>query len=162
MPVATARASLLPLASLGLLACSSGTTLMGSMQEFTPLAFTKVEFHLQGAALSLSYDDFVDGGANIPFTLTVDTTGVPLDAGHSFELDGGTDAGTPIAIASRSVVMDTRPFSAISFGHLTLDGPVAVGSSVSGDFFVVFQYQNDGSLGSGHTVYGNFSAKVAP
>jgi hypothetical protein len=152
-----------PLAGL-LGACSPANSLQGSMEDLTSLTFTTVEVKLQQTpqqALVVEYTDFVDAGSgNIPFELTVDITGVHLDAGFSILLDGGTAAGNPIGVASRSVLDDQRTFSPIDRGYITLDTPVTLGAAASGSFFTVFLYETDGSLGTGHTVYGNFQAKV--
>jgi hypothetical protein len=132
----------------------------------------------------VSYLQASDGGAlSMPFELTVD----PPDAGFQanstilvsgLAQDGGIDAGATdagagdggvtaadggevvFAVANRSVPTDPRPFSPIDRGHVDLSQQPVVGQSLSGDFFVVFTYQTDGSLGSGRTVYGNFSAVV--
>jgi hypothetical protein len=58
------------------------------------------------------------------------------------------------------VIGDNRTFSAIDRGTLTLATPVVVGQPANGSFFVVFSYQNDDTLGSGRTVYGDFEATV--
>lgn len=148
-----------PLLALGG-ACAPANSLNGSMQSVTPLAFTMVEVKLQGSQLVIEYADFVDGGGNIPFELTVNTEGLMLDGGFSVLLDGGLDGGAPIALASRDVQSDGRTFSSIDRGFLNVSGPVAEGQRASGNFFLVFTYQVDGSLGSGHTVYGDFQAAV--
>lgn len=160
MPM-SARALLPPLMALGG-ACSPANSLNGSMQELSPLTFTKVEVKAQPGSLVIEYADFVDGGGNIPFELTVDTSGVRLDGGFTILLDGGTDGGESVGLASRNVLSDTRTFSAIDRGYVTLDSPVAQGKIATGSLFAVFTYQNDGSLGSGHTVYGTFQAPVTP
>jgi len=142
------------------LACAPANSLQGSMEDQTSLAFTGVAVKLQGASLVIQYQDFIDGGGNIPFELTYNTGGIPLDAGRTLLLDAGTPSGRPRAVASRTVVGDNRTFSPIDRGYLTLGGPVVVDEKASGSFFAVFTYQTDGSLGSGRTVYGNFDAKV--
>jgi hypothetical protein len=147
---------------IALSACGPGNSLNGSMEDLTPLNFTGVAVKLQGSSLEIEYENFIDGGGNIPFELTYNTGGIPLDGGMTLLLDAGTRAGLPRADASRTVVGDTRAFSAIDRGTLTLSTPVAVDQTARGSFFVVFSYQNDGSLGSGRTVYGNFDAKVTP
>ena len=149
-----------PLVATVLSACGAGNSLNGSMATLTPLAYTGVAVKLQGSSLVIEYENFVDGGGNIPFELTYNTAGTPLDAGHTFLLDAGTAAGLPKAVASRTVVGDNRAFSPIDRGFLTLNGPVVLDQAASGSFFTVFTYQSDGSLGSGRTVYGNFDATV--
>ncbi len=146
---------------LGLEACGSNS-LDGSMKQLTPLDFTQVFVKVSGSTLVVEYADFVDGGGNIPFELTVDTTGIPYDAGFDVLLDGGNKhvPPQPLGVASRSIVDDLRQFSTIQRGYLNVDGPVVVGKPASGDFFVVFDYLTDGSLGQGYTVYGSFSATV--
>ena len=133
------------------------------MSDLTPLTFTTVEVKLQANSLVVEYADFADGGTgggNIPFELTVNVSGIKLDGGFSVLLDGGTAGGEPIGVASRSVLDDDRTFSAIDRGYLTLNTPVVEGETASGSLFMVFIYQNDESLGSGHTIYGNFQATV--
>ena len=146
---------------IALSACAPGTSLNGSMEDLTSLSYTGVAVKLQGSQLVIEYQDFIDGGGNIPFELTYNTGGIQLaDAGRTFLLDAGTAAGLPRATASRVVVGDQRMFSPIDRGYLTLLTPVVVGEPAHGDFFAVFTYQTDGSLGAGRTVYGNFEATV--
>ena len=45
-------------------------------------------------------------------------------------------------------------------GTLTIDQAVSVGKPGAGHFFLVFDYQNDSSLGQGQTVEGSFQAVV--
>jgi len=141
-------------------ACTPANSLNGSMEDLTALSFTNVAVKLQGSSVVIEYENFVDGGGNIPFELTYNTQGAALDGGTSFLLDAGTRSGRPAAVASRTVVGDTRTFSPIDRGYLNIDTPVVEGETASGNFFAVFSYQNDGSLGSGRTVYGNFQATV--
>jgi hypothetical protein len=145
---------------IALSACGSGNSLNGSMEDLTSLSYTGVAVKLQGGSLVIQYQDFVDGGGNVPFELTYNTAGIPLDAGRTLLLDAGTPAGLPRAVASRTVIGDNRTFSAIDRGTLTLATPVTVDQVARGSFFVVFGYQDDDTLGSGRTVYGNFDAKV--
>jgi hypothetical protein len=146
-----------------LCACAPANSLNGSMKDLTSLGYTGVAVKLQGSSLVIEYQSFIDGGGNIPFELTYNTNGIPLDAGMTLLLDAGTPSGSPRALASRTVVGDNRTFSPIQLGTLTLDGPVAVDAKASGSFFAAFTYQTDGSLGSGRTVYGDFDvAKVTP
>jgi hypothetical protein len=130
------------------------------MEDLTSLSYRGVAVKLQGGLLVIQYQDFLDGGGNVPFELTYNTAGISLDAGRTLLLDAGTSAGLPRAIASRTVIGDNRTFSAIDRGTLTLSTPVAVDQVASGSFFVVFGYQDDDTLGSGRTVYGNFEATV--
>jgi hypothetical protein len=145
---------------IALSACGPGNSLDGSMEDLTSLSFTGVAVKLQASSLVIQYQSFIDGGGNIPFELTYNTSGIPLDGGQTLLLDAGTASGLPRAVASRNVVGDIRAFSPIDRGTLTLSTPVVVNQAVLGSFFVVFSYQTDGSLGSGRTVYGNFDATV--
>jgi hypothetical protein len=147
---------------VALSACAPGNSLNGSMQDLTPLNFSGVAVKLQNSSLVIQYQDFIDGGGNIPFELTYNTAGIPLDAGMTLLLDAGTPSGMPRAVASRVVVGDIRAFSPIDRGYLTLSTPVVLNQNASGNFFAIFTYQTDGSLGSGRTVYGDFDAKVIP
>jgi hypothetical protein len=168
---------------LCVLGCSANS-LDGSMSELTPLSFNQVTVKLAQKQLVISYFASSDGGgSSLPFQLAVDqpdggftansrleVSGLPPDGGigDAGVADGG-DGGAPpndggvlvFAVATRSVPQDTRPFSAIDRGHIDLNQLPVVGQTASGDFFVVFAYQKDGSLGSGRTVFGNFSAKVS-
>jgi hypothetical protein len=145
---------------IALSACAPGNSLNGSMEDLTSLSYSGVAVKLQNNSLVIQYQSFVDGGGNIPFELTYNTAGIPLDGGQILLLDAGTTAGLPRAIASRTVIGDNRTFSAIDRGTLTLATPVVVGQPANGSFFVVFSYQNDDTLGSGRTVYGDFEATV--
>jgi hypothetical protein len=166
------------------LGCSPANSLQGSMGELVSLGFNQVTVKLAQNQLVVSYLQTSDGGAlTMPFQLTVDppdggfqanstllVSGVTQDGGlDAGATDAGlTDGGTTVddggevvyAVASRSVPNDARLYSPIDRGHVDLNQLPVVGQSVSGDFFVVFTYQTDGSLGSGRTVYGNFSATV--
>jgi hypothetical protein len=166
------------------LACSPSNSLQGSMGELVSLDFNQVTVKLAQNQLVVSYLETSDGGAlSMPFQLAVDAPDGGFQANSTFLVsglaqDGGSDAGTGdgglgdggdaaddggvvlFAVANRSVATDTRAYSPIDRGHVDLNQSPVVGQSVSGDFFVVFTYQTDGSLGSGRTVYGNFSATV--
>jgi hypothetical protein len=153
------------------------------MSELTPLSFNLVTVKLSQKQLVITYFQSSDGGENdLPFELTVDppdggfsansrleVSGLPQDAGVDAGVgDGGDGGATPedggilvYAVASRFVALDPRQFSAIDRGHVDLNQQPVVGKPMSGDFFVVFAYQNDGTLGSGRTVFGNFSATVS-
>jgi hypothetical protein len=153
------------------------------MSELTSLSFNVVTVKLSQNQLVISYFQSSDGGENdLPFELTVDppdggftanstleVSGLPQDGGTDAGVVDGGDAGAPpedggilvYGIASRFVTQDTRQFSAIDRGHIDLNQQPVVGKPMSGDFFVVFAYQNDGTLGSGRTVFGNFSATVS-
>jgi hypothetical protein len=159
------------------------------MGELVSLEFNQVTVKLAQGQLVVSYLQSTDGGAlSLPFELTVNPPDGGFQANSTLLVsglaqDGGidagaTDAGTTdagsgdggattdaggevvLAVANRSVPMDSRPFSPIDRGHVDLVQKPVVGQSLSGDFFVVFTYQTDGSLGSGRTVYGNFSGTV--
>jgi len=167
------------------LGCSPSNTLEGSMIELTgPLTFNQVTVKLAQNQLVVSYLELDDGGGqSMPFQLTVDSpdggfqanshilvSGLTPDAGPDAgttdggDADGGedvSDAGEVVfAQASRSVPNDTHAFSPIDRGHVNLTQQPVVGQPASGDFFVVFTYQTDGTLGAGRTVFGNFSATV--
>jgi hypothetical protein len=161
--VANALAPSLSLAGLLVGACSPSNSLTGSMANLTPLDFTQVFVKVStNNTLVIEYADFVDGGGNIPFELTVRTAGIPYDAGFDVLLDGGTKSTPPqpFGVASRSIVDDQRQFSAIQFGFINVDGPLVIGQQATGNFVAVFAYQNDGTLGSGNIVNGNFAATV--
>ena len=119
---------------IALSACASGSSLNGSMEDLTSLSYTGAAVKLQGNSLVIQYQDFVDGGGNIPFELTYNTAGIPLDAGRTLLLDAGTPAGLPRAIASRTVIADNRTFSAIDRGTLTLSTAVVEDSGRPGSF----------------------------
>jgi hypothetical protein len=112
----------------------------------------------------VTYRDADDaGGYSIPFELTVNLTGLPpLTAGaEPVELGAlDPDAGTPVAVASRSVPENLSPFPAIDHGHLWIDQDIQVGKQGSGHFFLVFGFQMDDSIGQGRTVEGRFQAVV--
>ena len=170
---------------VGCLACSPANSLQGSMDELVKsLDFNQVTIKLAQNQLVVSYLDTSDGGAlTMPFQLTVDSPDSGFQANSTVLVsglaqDGGIDAGATdaglgdggatvadggevvFAQASRSVADDPRMFSPIDRGHIDLNQLPVVGQQLSGDFFVVFTYQTDGTLGSGRTVYGNFSATV--
>jgi hypothetical protein len=153
------------------------------MSELVSLQFNQVTVKLAQNQLVVSYLQSSDGGAlSMPFQLAVDApdagfqanstllvSGLPQDGGTDAGVDdGGADGGASaadagevvFATANRSVATDPRPFSPIDRGHVDLNQLPKVGQTLSGDFFVVFTYQTDGSLGSGRTVYGNFSGTV--
>jgi hypothetical protein len=168
-------------------ACSPANSLQGSMSELVSLGFNQVTVKLAQNQLVVSYLETSDGGSlSMPFQLAVDAPDGGFSANSTLLVsglaqDGGSDAGAidagatdggdggpPVedggvlvyAVANRSVSTDPRPFSPIDRGHIDINEKPVVGKPVSGDFFVVFTYQTDGSLGSGRTVYGNFSATV--
>ncbi len=171
------------LAILCLLGCSPANSLDGSMNELTSLSFNLVTIKLAQNQLVISYFQTSDGGATmLPFELAVDAPDGGFTANSRLEVTGlfpdggvvdagvtdGGDAGAPpddggitvYAVATRSVPMDPREFSAIDLGHIDLNQLPTSGQTASGDFFVDFAYQMDGTLGSGRTVFGNFSATV--
>jgi hypothetical protein len=178
------RANVTPLFVVLSLACSPANSLQGSMSSLVSLNFNQVTVKLAQNQLVVSYLENNDGGSlSMPFQLAVDAPDGGFQANSTLLVsglaqDGGPDAGTtdggledggePVddggvlvyAAANRSVPTDPRAFSPIDRGHIDLNQQPVVGQSVSGDFFVVFTYQTDGSLGSGRTVYGNFSATV--
>ena len=166
------------------IACSPANSLQGSMSSLVSLDFNQVTVKLAQDQLVISYLETSDGGGlSMPFQLAVDApdggftanstllvSGLAQDGGPDAGItDGGLgDGGVPpddggvlvYAVANRSVPTDPRAFSPIDRGHIDINQLPVVGQSVSGDFFVVFTYQTDGTLGSGRTVYGNFSATV--
>ena len=175
--------ALLPFVVL-FVACSPANSLQGSMGELVSLGFNQVTVKLAQNQLVVSYLQSSDGGGlTMPFQLAVNApdggfqanstllvSGLPQDGGvDGGETDAGLDGGgttsadggeVVYAVANRSVPADPRMFSPIDRGHIDIVQLPVVGQPVSGDFFVVFTYQTDGSLGSGRTVYGNFSATV--
>ncbi|MHB1846564.1 MAG: hypothetical protein ACYCWW_17210 [Deltaproteobacteria bacterium] len=153
------------LAGLALAGCSTGNQLSGSLDELTPLTFTDVVVTLEQGELVVAYHDTPDGGlasGDVPFELSVEAGGGPLDAGEVLDLGALDSSGQPLAQATRSVPGDPRSLPAIQRGTLTLDSPIALGKSGGGHFFLVFEYEQDASLGQGRTVQGSFQAAVEP
>ncbi len=151
-------------AGLALAGCSGGNELAGSLGELTPLAFTGTVVSDDQSQLVVAYHDAPDGGiasGNVPFELAVEVGKGPLDAGTTFDLAALDPSGEPVALASRSVAGDPRAFPQIQKGTLTLDSSIAVGAKGSGHFFLVFDYQQDGTLGQGRTVQGSFEGVVS-
>ena len=152
------------LAGLALAGCSGGNQLAGSLGDLTPLSFTSVAVTYDQSELVVAYHDAPDGGlasGNVPFELALDVGPGPLDAGTTYQLGALDSSGEPLAQATRSVAGDPRSFPQIQKGTLTLDSPVALGAKASGHFFVVFDYQNDATLGQGRTVQGSFEGVVS-
>jgi hypothetical protein len=150
--------------------CTPANQLQGSLGELTSLAFTDV-LVTQSAGTGTSPPSFVvsyrdaddAGGYATPFKLAVDLTGLPPLTKDQAPIDLGSlepDAGTPVAVASRSVPGDMRLFPAISHGSLWIDQDIQVGQQGSGHFFLVFGFQMDDSIAQGRTVEGRFQAVV--
>jgi hypothetical protein len=149
-------------AALTLAGCSSSNQLDGSLTQLTSLSFTTVQVALQVSPplLVLTYKEPKGAGFDVPFTLSVEVTKPPIAQGTVFQLSGSDSSGNAVAVASRSVTGDTRVFPAIKMGTLTIDQAISVGKQGAGHFFLVFDYQNDSSLGQGQTVEGSFQAVV--
>jgi hypothetical protein len=150
--------------------CSPANQLQGSVGELTSLAFSEVVV-TESAGTKTSPPQFVvsyrsandAGGYSIPFQLSVNLTGLPPLTKGSDPIDLGAlepDAGTPVAVASRSVPNDPRTFPAIDRGHLWIDQDIQAGQQGSGHFFVVFGFQMDDSIAQGYTVEGRFQSVV--
>jgi hypothetical protein len=154
----TRLAGLLPLA---LASACSPNSLQGSLSTLDSLAFTSAAIALGQGDIVVTYEDaHAGGGYDVPFELTVEIGSQPVAKGTVLQLGAQDAAGNPIAVATRSVSGDTRAFPAIKSGTLTLNDSPTVGLTLSGSFFVVFDYQNDSSLGQGQTVEGSFQALV--
>ncbi|HUB09157.1 MAG TPA: hypothetical protein VMB50_19280 [Myxococcales bacterium] len=143
--------------AVGLAACAPDS-LQGSLSSLDSLAFTSVAADTGGADLVIIYKEAVGSGFDVPFQLTVEIGTNPVPKGTVIQLGALDPSGAPIAVASRSVTGDTRGFPAIKSGTLTLNDSPTVGDSLSGSFFLVFDYQNDSTLGQGRTVEGSFQA----
>jgi len=149
--------------------CTPANELKGSVEELTSLAFSEVVV-TQSAGSKTAPPEFVvsyrnandAGGYSIPFELAVNTTNLPpLTKDSSVDLGAlDPDAGTPVAVASRSLPGETRPFPAIDRGTLWIDEDIVMGQQGSGHFFVVFGFQMDDSIAQGRTVEGRFQAVV--
>ncbi|MHB8417148.1 MAG: hypothetical protein ACYDCL_03670 [Myxococcales bacterium] len=159
MPVTRAAGCLSALALAS--ACAPGNSLVGSLSSLDSLAFTSVAITLGQGDVVLIYKEKQGSGFDVPFQLTVEVGSKPVPKGTVIQLGALDGSGQPVAVATRSVEGDTRVFPAIKSGTLTLEQTPAVGQSLSGSFFVVFDYQNDSSLGQGRTVEGSFQAVVA-
>lgn len=149
------------LAAWALSSCAPGNQLAGSLSELASLEFNVVEVQLGTGQLVVLYRSESDAGDDVPFQLAVNIGATPLAKGATFELGGNDPEGQPVAFASRAVAGDPRAFPAILKGQLQLDSAVAVGQPAAGHFFLVFDYQGDGSLGQGRTVQGAFQATVS-
>jgi hypothetical protein len=149
------------LALWALASCAPSNQLAGSLSELASLEFDVVEVHLGSGQLVVLYRSQSDAGDDVPFQLAVNVGAMPLAKGATIELGGSDPEGQPVALASRAVAGDSRGFPAILEGQLKLDSAVAVGQPTTGHFFLVFDYQSDGSLGQGRTVQGSFQATVS-
>ncbi len=147
------------LVALALAACAPDS-LQGSLSSLDALDFTSVTATLGQNDLVVEYREARGTGYDVPFQLTVEVGSKPVPKGTVIQLGALDSGGQPIAVATRSVTGDTRVFPAIKSGTVTLNDTPAVGQSLSGSFFLVFDYQNDSSLGQGRTVEGSFQAMV--
>jgi hypothetical protein len=172
MPVRAIRAVVTALAvgsaSMSMEGCSPANQLQGSLSQLTSLSFSSVDLTLQVSppVLVVLYKDPQGAGYDVPFQLTVEVGTAPLTGsqtlaqGTVYQL-GGTDAnGNALAVATRSITGDSRVFPSIKMGTLTIDQAITIGRAGAGHFFLVFDYENDSSLGQGQTVEGSFQAVV--
>ena len=150
------------LSGLALASACSPNSLQGSLSTLDSLAFTSVVIEMGQGDLVVTYEDANPGGGGyqVPFELTVEIGSQPVPKGTVVQLGAQDAAGNLIGVATRSVSGDTRPFPAIKSCTITLNDTPTVGESLSGNFFLVFDYQNDSSLGQGQTVEGSFQATV--
>ncbi len=149
-------------ATVALAGCSPANQLQGSLSQLTSLSFTSVEVALQitPPLLVVTYKEAVGAGFDVPFELSLEVTKPPLTQGTVFQLGGADSSGNAVATATRSVTGDSRVFPAIKMGTVTIDQEITVNKQGAGHFFLVFDYQNDSSLGQGQTVEGSFQAVV--
>jgi hypothetical protein len=148
--------------------CSPSNQLEGSLSQLTSLSFATVDLSLQLSPpqLVVEYKEPVGAGFDVPFQLTVEVGSAPLTAtqpltqGTVYQLGGTDPAGNAVAVATRSITGDPRVFPAIKQGTLTIDQNIEIDKPGAGHFFLVFDYQNDSSLGQGQTVEGSFSGVI--
>jgi hypothetical protein len=168
MPVGTVRravralAAVAACAALPLVSCSPANQLEGSLTQLTSLSFSTVQMQLQVTPplLVVTYKETKGAGYDVPFELSVEVGAPPLKQGTVYQLGGNDSSGNAVAVATRSVTGDSRLFPTIKMGTLTIDQAVSIGKTGAGHFFLVFDYQNDSSLGQGQTVEGSFQAVV--
>jgi len=142
--------------------CGAGSTLEGSLSEDVSLQFDQVQLQRSTDAVALLYLRAVPGGTgnDIIFKLTATTTGLSLDAPVSIDLAEKIGTSTRGA-AERVVSGDGRgALPMIARGTLHFSSAPAIGSSVSGNFNLLFPPGGTGTVGAGRTVFGNFSATV--
>ncbi|MBI5543446.1 MAG: hypothetical protein HY901_06125 [Deltaproteobacteria bacterium] len=151
MRAATAAAMALALGSC------SGPSLDGSLSEAFDLSFSSMLIRRSEKALQLSY--LKSEGREVVVAVTVATEGLGLKPGARVELGGEYAPGHPRTVVSRAVDGEpVRTLPPVLKGTLTVDQLPTSGSTVTGDFSVSFG--EGGDVGSGRTLFGNFSAKV--
>jgi hypothetical protein len=149
-------------AVLALAACGAGSSLEGSLSDDASLSFDQVQVQRAGdSAIALVYLRSLPagGGQDTVLKVVANTSGLDLSAGLTIDL-AETVGNSARGSVTRAVSDDARrDFPALVRGKLHFDGAPAVGSKATGNFTVTFG--QGGSIGSGKTAFGDFSATIS-
>jgi len=136
--------------------CMGDNSLGGSMSEVFPLDVSRVDILRNDDGFQISYYNNNGNDIDLVARISIALYGLDFQAGKDFPLQGEYDAGHQrAAVLHLAAGEPPRPLPDISLGDLALESGGNVGQPTQGNFSMSFV--NDGSYGSGRTLYGNFS-----
>ena len=151
------KLALLLLLSTG---CAQEVALSGSMEEVFPLTVSRVDILRNAEALQIAYYNNRGTELDLVARVTVALEGAELQNGKPLALEGETPSGVArCAVVHLTAGEPVRTLPRVRKGDLTLSSGAADGETVRGSFAMAFE--DNGGLGSGRTLNGNFSGVAA-
>lgn len=139
--------------------CMGDNSLGGSMSEVFSLDVSRVDILRNDDGFQVSYYNNNGNDIDLVARVSIALYGLDFQAGRDFKLQGEYDAGHQrTAVLHLAAGEPPRPLPNVSLGDLQLETGGNVGQPTKGNFSMSFV--NDGSYGSGRTLYGNFSGQA--